>query len=63
MCSSDLGATGALTGQGFGKGALMGAAGAGLGAATQGIGEGALGAGIGSAGQMAGNMITAGYKP
>ena len=63
MCSSDLGATGALTGQGFGKGALMGAAGAGLGAATQGIGEGALGAGIGSAGKMAGNMLAAGYKP
>ncbi len=57
------GAAGALTGQGFGKGALMGAAGAGLGAVSQGVGSGAVGAGIGSAGQMAGNMITAGYKP
>lgn len=57
------GATGALTGQGFGRGALMGAAGAGLGTATQGIGSGALGAGIGAGGQMAGNMLTAGYKP
>lgn len=57
------GAMGALTGQGFGKGALMGAAGAGLGAATQGVGEGALGAGFGAAGKMAGNMLTAGFKP
>jgi hypothetical protein len=57
------GATGALTGQGFGRGALMGAAGAGLGAATQGVGSGALGAGVGAGGQMAGNMLTAGYKP
>jgi hypothetical protein len=57
------GATGALTGQGFGRGALMGAAGAGLGAATQGVGSGALGVGIGAGGQMAGNMLAAGYKP
>ncbi len=57
------GATGALTGQGFGRGALMGAAGAGLGAATQGAGSGAVGAGIGAGGQMAGNMLTAGYRP
>ncbi len=57
------GATGALTGQGFGRGALMGAAGAGLGAATQGVGSGAVGAGIGAGGQMAGNMLAAGYRP
>jgi hypothetical protein len=57
------GAAGALTGQGFGRGALMGAAGAGLGAATQGVGSGALGAGIGAGGQMAGNMLTAGFRP
>jgi hypothetical protein len=52
-----------LTGQGFGKGALMGVAGAGLGSLSQGVGSGALGAGIGSAGQAAGNMLTAGFKP
>lgn len=57
------GVTGAATGQGFGRGALMGAAGAGLGAAAQGMGSGALGAGIGAGGQMAGNMLTAGYRP
>lgn len=57
------GVAGAATGQGFGKGALMGAAGAGLGAATQGVGLGALGAGIGAGGRAAGNMLTAGYLP
>lgn len=57
------GGMGAATGQGFGRGALMGAVGAGLGAATQGVGEGALGAGIGAGGQMAGRMLTAGYSP
>lgn len=57
------GLAGAATGQGFGKGALMGAFGAGLGSATQGVGEGAFGAGIGSAGQTAGNMLIAGFKP
>lgn len=57
------GVAGAATGQGFGKGALMGAVGAGLGSATQGVGQGAVGAGIGSAGQMAGNMLIAGFKP
>lgn len=57
------GGLGAATGQGFGRGALMGAAGAGLGAATQGVGSGALGAGIGAGGQMAGRMLGAGYSP
>ena len=57
------GVAGAATGQGFGKGALMGAAGAGLSAATQGLGSGQLGAAIGAAGQSAGNMLTAGYRP
>lgn len=57
------GVAGAATGQGFGKGALMGAAGAGLGQLTQGLGEGATGAAIGAAGRAAGNMLTAGYDP
>ena len=57
------GVSGALTGQGFGKGALMGLAGNALGSATQGVGEGAFGAGFGAAGKMAGNMLTAGFKP
>lgn len=57
------GVAGAATGQGFGKGALMGAVGSGLGAAAQGVGEGALGAGIGAAGRYAGNMMAAGYSP
>lgn len=57
------GAAGAATGQGFGKGALMGAAGAGLGAMTQGVGSGQLGSAVGTFGQAAGNMLTAGYTP
>lgn len=57
------GVAGAATGQGFGKGALMGAAGAGLGALGQGVGQGAIGAGIGAGTSMAGNMLAAGYKP
>lgn len=57
------GAAGALSGEGFGKGALMGTAGAGLGIVSQGAGTGAFGQGLGAAGQTAGNMLTAGYKP
>lgn len=57
------GAAGALTGKGFGQGALMGAAGAALGAAGQDIGEGALRSGIGSGSRLAGSMLTAGFNP
>lgn len=57
------GVAGTATGQGFGRGALMGAAGAGIGQLAQGLGSGAVGAGIGAGGRMAGNMLAAGYRP
>lgn len=56
------GATGALTGQGFAKGALMGGLGAGVGALGQGA-AGQMGGALGSGTQVAGNMLTAGYRP
>lgn len=60
------GATGALTGQGFAKGALMGGLGAGVGTLGQGAAGkmgGAMGGALGSGTQVAGNMLTAGYRP
>lgn len=53
------GGLGAVTGQGVGKGALMGSLGAGLGQFGQGLGSPMLGAGT----RAAGNMLTAGYRP
>ena len=60
------GAAGALTGEGFGKGALQGAIGSGVGqlaGAAVGEGAGAIGQGIGTAGKVFGNALTAGYDP
>ena len=53
------GGLGAITGQGAGKGALMGGLGAGLGQFGQGMQSPMLSAGT----RAAGNMLTAGYRP
>ena len=53
------GGLGAITGQGAGKGALMGGLGAGLGQFGQGMQSPMLSAGT----RSAGNMLTAGYRP